>query len=167
MTGRPLSTPAKAALFAQETEKAFIVLLTISHPDWSEDVRFCSDPMQELESVAARGVVSRGEEFVFIPFSINLPSQDDTGVSKASISIDNVNREIVYRVRQASSAIRIKIEVVLSSSVDTPEITINNFKLEQVSYDAFTISGEISAKYFDLEPFPAKQFTPSDFPGLF
>lgn len=143
------------------------MLLTISHPDWAEDVRFCSDPFQQLINVSARGVISRGDEYVFIPFSLNLPSQDDTGVAKANISIDNINREIVYKIRQASSAVRIKIEIVLSSSVDTPEITIENFRLEQVSYDAMTVSGDISIKYFDLEPFPSKQFTPSDFPGLF
>ena len=164
---RTLSAPAKAAIFAQETNKAFIMLLTVSHPNWVEDLHYASDPFEELMTVSGRGVISRGEEYPFIPFSLNLPTQDDSGVAKASISIDNINREIVSLIRSTPSAVRIKIEIVLSTSVDTPEITIENFRLEQVSYDAMTISGDISIKYFDLEPFPSKQFTPSDFPGLF
>jgi hypothetical protein len=168
MTGRQLSTDATEAIFAEETDKVFITLLTISHPSWPEDIRFASDPFEELPSaVTTRGVVSRGDEYVFIPFSVNLPDQNDTGNAKASISIDNINRQIVDRVRRADSAIRVKIEVVLNTSIDTPEITIENFRLEQVTYDAFTVSGDISLQYYDLEPFPSKQFTPSDFPGLF
>lgn len=167
MAGRPLSNAAKAAMFAQSTSEAFIMLITISHPSFTDDVRVCSDPYEDLPVAGVKGIVSNGDEYLFMPFSLNLPSQDDSGTARAQISIDNIGREIVAAVRQADSALTISIQIVLASDVDTPEITISDFRLDRVTYDAFTVSGDISVEYFDLEGFPARRFNPADFPGIF
>jgi len=165
--GRPLSNAAKAAIFAQQTDEAFITLVTINHPTFTAPVRVASDPYELLPDAGVRGVVSRGEEYLFLPFTIELPAQDDSGAAKARISVDNISREIVAAVRRANSALTITIEIVLASDPDTPEVSIEDFRLDRVTYDALTVSGDISVEYFDLEPFPARRFTPSDFPGLF
>lgn len=165
--GRPLSNAAKAAIFAQQTDEVFITLVTINHPTFTTPVRIASDPFELLPVAGVRGVISRGEEFIYLPFVIELPAQDDTGVAKARISVDNISREIVAAVRRATSALLITIEIVLASDPDTPEISIEDFRLDRVTYDALTVSGDISVEYFDLEPFPARRFTPSDFPGIF
>lgn len=164
---RPLSNAAKQAIFAQQTSEVFIILVTIAHETFDNHIRVCSDPFEVLPDAGVRGIVSRGDEYIFLPFSIELPVQDDSGVARASISVDNITREIVQYVREATSALSITIEVVLASDPDTPEITVADFKLERVTYDALTVSGEISVEYYELEPFPARRFTPSDFPGLF
>lgn len=167
MAGRTLSNAAKAALYAQSTDEAFIILITINHSTFTDPVRVASDPLELLPVAGVRGVVSRGEEFVFLPFNIELPAQDDSGVAKARLSVDNISREIVAAVRTATSALSINIEIVLASDPDTVEVSIEDFRLDRVTYDALTVSGDISVEYFDLEPFPARRFTPSDFPGLF
>ena len=165
--GRPVSNTAKAAVYAQNTDEAFITLVTIDHANFAEPVRVASDPFELLPDAGVRGVVSRGEEYLYLPFSIELPTQDDSGISRARLSIDNISREIVAAVRSANSALSITIEIILASDPDTVEISIADFRLDRVTYDAFTVSGDISAEYFDLEPFPSRRFTPSDFPGLF
>lgn len=161
------STAFKQAVFSARTTEAFPVLLTISHSSFTDDIRVSSDPAVLLPEAGERGIVSRGLEYVFFPFEITLPQQDETGIARARISIDNIDRRVVRAIRAANSAVSVKIEVVASSDVDTPEFTADNFRLEQVEYDAFTVSGDISVEYFDLEPYPAKRYTPSDFPGLF
>lgn len=166
-TGRQMSNAAKAAVYAQNTDECFITLVTINHASFSEPVRVASDPYEILPDAGVRGVVSRGNEFIFLPFDIELPAQDDTGVARARISVDNVDRQIVAAVRTATSALSITIEIVLASDVDTPEVSVEDFRLDRVTYDAFTVSGDISVEFFDLEPFPSRRFTPSDFPGLF
>lgn len=164
---RQVSDAFRSAAYTQQTGEVFIILITISSPDFADDIRIASDPKELLPIAGVRGVVSRGDEYIYLPFSINLPQQDASGVARASLSIDNINREIVQAVRQATSALSITIEVVLASDVDTVEISVQDFRLERVTYDAFTVSGDISVEYYDLEPFPSKRFTPSDFPGIF
>lgn len=164
---RQLSNAAKQAMYAAQTKEVFIILMTIDHPVFDKPIRLTSDPFEVLPEAGVRGVVSRGEEYVYLPLTINLPTEDDTGVSKANISIDNIDRRIVEAVRRANSALAVSIEIVLASDVDNVEISVPDFRLERVQYDVFTVSGEISMEYFELEPFPARKFTPSDFPALF
>ena len=164
---RQISNTAKAAAFAQQTSEAFIMLVTITHPSFTDDVRVCSDPYELLPTAQVRGIVSQGLEYIFMPFAIEMPVQDNTGLARAKISVDNISREIVAAVRSANSALTISMEIVLASDPDTPEVTISDFHLDRVTYDAFTVSGDISVEFFDLEPFPARRFSPSDFPGLF
>lgn len=166
-TRRPLSNAAKMAMYAQQTSEVFIILITIEHPNFTDPIRVASDSFEVLPDAGVRGVLSRGMEFVYVPFTLELPQEDDTGVSRATLSIDNISREIVAYVRQASSSLNVTIEIVLSSNVDLVEITAPDFKLDNVSYDAFTVTGDLTMEYFELEPFPARRFTPSDFPGLF
>lgn len=164
---RALSTTAKNALFAQQTSEVFIILLTISHPSFDDDIRVASDPFELLPVLNVKGVVSRGEEFVFIPFDIKLPDQTDSNIARATLTVDNISREITAAVRTADSSVSVKIEVVLASDPNTVEISIDDFRLNSVTYNAFTVSGELSMDYYDLEPFPSSRFNPSDFPGLF
>lgn len=165
--GRSISQTAKTAIFSQNTDECFIVLITIDNASFTDPIRVASDSYEVLPNAGVRGVVSRGNEFIFLPFSVELPQQDDTGIARASLSIDNVSREIVAAARSVTTPLDITIEVVLASDVDTVEVAIQNFKLDNVTYDALTISGDISVEYFELEPYPARRFTPSDFPGIF
>lgn len=167
MTQRPLTNAAKLAMYSQESPEAFIILLTIDHPTFTAPIRVASDPFELLPDAGVRGVVSRGNEFIFMPFILELPQEDDTGAYRATLSVDNVTREIVAAVRTANSAISVAIEIVMSSSVNDVEVSVPDFKLEKVNYDALTVSGELSIEYYELEPFPYRRFTPSDFPGLF
>lgn len=164
---RPVTNNFRRAAFAQTTKEAVICLLTISDDSFPDDIRLTDDPFELLPTAQVRGVVSRGDEYVFVPFGFELPAQNDTGVSRAKLNVDNVSREIVQAVRRASSSLRVKIELVLSSSVDVVEFVNDDFKLERVTYDALIVQGELSMEYFDLEPFPAKRFTATDFPGMF
>ena len=164
---RPLSNAATQAMFAQQTSEVFILLVTIDNPSFTQPIRIASDPYQILPDAGVRGVVSRGNEYLYAPFTIMLPVQDDSGIAKASLSVDNIDRRMVEAVRTATSSLRISIEIVLASDVDSVEISMDDFRLERVTYDALTVSGDISMEYYDLEPFPSKRFTPSDFPGIF
>lgn len=164
---RNLSAEAKKAIFAARTRESFITLLTISHGSFLQPIRIADDAYQHLPLAGQPGVISRGMEFVYLPFRIVLPASDDTGVSRAKIAIDNIDRKMVQAARSADSALEVTIEIVLSSQPNVVEMAEENFRLEKVDYDALVVSGEISVEYYDLEPYPAGRFTPSGFPGMF
>lgn len=164
---RQLSNAAIHAAYAQQTSEVFVSLLTIYNPSFTQPIRLSSDNAVLLPNANVRGTISQGEEYVYCPFSISLPQDDDTGVARANISIDNVDRRVTEAVRRATSAVSIDIKIVLASSPDIIEAFVQDFRLEQVSYDALTVSGDLSLDYYDLEPYSKLRFTPSSFPGLF
>lgn len=164
---RQLSAAAKQAIYNQQTDEVFAILMTIDHPNFTQPILVSSDNGVILPSAGVRGTLSRGKEYVFLPFTIELPTQDDTGIARARISIDNIDRQMVNAVRSANSALKIKIEIVLASTPDVVEVVMDDFQINQVTYDALTISGELSLEYYDLEPYSKLRFTPSNFPGMF
>ena len=164
---RIVSAAFQQAVNSQTTNEVFTVLLTISHESFIDDIRICSDPAVLLPVAGVRGVVSRGDEFIYLPFEVVFPSQDDSGISNATIVTDNVDRTIIAAIRGADSPVDITVELVLSSDPDTVEASVENFRLEGVTYNSLTVSGQLSVEYFDLEPFPKGRFTPSEFPGIF
>lgn len=164
---RGLSAAAKQAMFAPQTGEAFIVLLTFSHPSLTDDIRVASDNLTDLPVAGGKGVISNGLEYVYCPFAFQLPQEDNTGLASASLTVDNIDRRITQAVRQANSAIDVKIQIILASSPDLVEISLDDFQLRRCSYNALTITGDLTLEYFDQEPFPSKRFTPADFPGMF
>lgn len=159
----------RQASYAQETDVAVIILLTLHSSDMQEDIRVCNCPVEKFTDLGENiyGCTSNNNRYIFMPFNITLPQDDKTGAVTAKLTIDNVNRQIVQYARQTHAAINVDIQCILSNDLDTVELEYKDFKLTNVSYDAYTIEGDLSVDYLGLEPFPCGRFTPSGFPGLF
>lgn len=162
---RETTDTLKEGVFSQNTEEVFVTLLTLSHPDLAEPIRVCSDPAVDLVS-GSRGTMSRGEDFVFLPFELIPPGQSGDSLPTGRLKVDNVSREIVQAVRLITSPAEVLIEVVMASDPDVVEATIAGFQLRNIKADALTVEGELSTVRFDMEPFPCGSFTPSQFPGM-
>lgn len=170
MARTTLSAAALKAFNAQESGDFPIILLTISHASLSSPIRISSDSTQRLRETAAYvvyGSISRGNEFVFFPFQFALPEQDETQAPKTSIKIDNVDRSLLTIVRSLQSPPTVSIEVVMSCSVDTVEVTMPDFEIMKFEYDSLVISGDLVLDQYFAEPFPGGVFCPDYFPGLF
>ena len=156
----------KQAAFAQETDVAIITLLTLTAGETV--IKVCDTPVEKFSDLGENvyGVTSNGERYLFLPFRIQLPQDDKTGAVTAVLEIDNVTREIVQYAR-ATKAINVSVQVVVSNNLDQVELEFNDFKLINVKYNGFTVSGNLSVDYLGLEPLPCGRFTPSGFPGLF
>lgn len=155
---RSLSPAARQAMFAAETTEAFIVLLTFSHEDLPEPIRVSSD---------AADTVSRGNAFVSYPFDLTLPDDDEARAPRARLVIDNVDRQIVATVRSLASSPVLTLEVVRAADPDVVEAVFHDFRLRNVRYDSQTIEADLTIEDFTAEPYPAGNFCPSLFPGIF
>lgn len=165
-----LSTEFLRGAYAQETEICPVFLVTISHEDLSQPILISSDPTQRLSETASSvvyGTVSRGEQYVFFPFTLTLPSDEDDGPQNMSVEWDNVDRVITETLRGIEGPPIIKTEIILADAPDLVEATWPDFLLTQVTYDSSTIKGTLSNETLVREPFPALCFTPSYFPGVF
>lgn len=155
---RSLSTLARIAVCGAETQDAFIILLTLAHPDLSAPIRVCSDAVD---------MNSRGAVFTAFPFALTLPDDDDSQQPRARLSIDNVDRQIVAAVRAISSSPSVLIEIVRAQTPDTVEAAFADFRLTDVTYDSHRVEGNLTIEDFTAEPYPAACFTPALFSGLF
>ena len=155
---RTISDATKEAIHSQETGEAFLILLTIDHTDLAAPIRVANN---------SEDIVSNGDTFLAFPFLLELPKDSDSLAPEATLTIDNVDRQIIAAVRSISSAPSVKIEVIRSGDPDTIEVSYDGMELRDVVYNAFQVSGKIVMQRFDAEPYPAGRMTPVDFPGLF
>lgn len=167
---RALSNSFLRGAFASETGICPIILLTITHPGLSAPIRVSSDPTQRISETASDviyGTRSRENDFIFFPFSLTLPTEEDDGPQNMRITLDNVTREYISILRTISGPPSVLTEIVLSESPDLVEASWPEFLLTEVKYDALTIEGTLALETLTREPFPALSFTPNAFPALF
>ena len=163
---RSVSNDFKADVFRQEAEQVFLVLVTITHADLTEDIYIANDPKQTL-STGAKGVISNSIEYVAIPFELFLQEQSDNLITKAKIRIDNVSREILRAVREASGLPPIvNIKIALSDDPDTIEIEIPNLRMNNVTATAYVVEAELLPVIVQSEKYPYDTFNQADFPGI-
>jgi hypothetical protein len=156
---RPLSSTARASIFAQETAEVWLFLLTITHPQLDQTLRFVNN---------LTDIVSRGQTYLGGPFELVLPDEvDEDQPPRVSISIDNVDRTIVEALRSISGAPAITLEIILASSPDTVEAGPFDFTLRDATGDAVAVTGTLAFEDLLSEPYPAGTFSPANFPGLF
>lgn len=155
---RSISLTAEQAINAPETGEVFIVLLTIDHADIDPPIRVSSDAVDTM---------SRGNTFVAFPFELSLPDDTDDRPPRARLRIDNVDRKIVKAIRSINSAPSVLIEIVRGDDPDTVEATFPDFQLREIAYDVLVVEGALTVEELEGEPYPARVFSPADFPGLF
>lgn len=164
-----LSPSALRALFSPDADDNLICLLTFSGGNIPTPIRIADGYTQRLsenDTEIIYGVVSNGLEFTFLPFEINLPTEEDSA-PRCNITMHDVTRYLLPSIRELQSAPNVKIELVLSSNPDVVEIEMGEFLLANISYNADTINAELTLEGLEMEPFPAGTFTPSYFPGMF
>lgn len=155
---RSLTSQAKTALFAAQTDEVFIILLTISHDELFQPIRVCSNAVD---------TVSRGNIFTAFPFDLVLPDDQENKSPRARLTIDNVDRQIVQAIRRISGAPDVLMEIIRAADPDVVEAAFPDFKLTNVTYDSQVVEGDLTIEDFTAEPYPAGSFSPAVFPALF
>jgi hypothetical protein len=164
-----MSPAAVKALFSQESDATLITLLTITGAGITEPIRLADGYTQrvsETDDEVVYGVPSRGNDFLFLPLQINLPSEDDAA-PRSTITIHDVTRHLTPIIRTISTCPDVLIELVLSTTPNVVEASFPGFTMSGITYNANTIAAELNVDGLALEPFPAYCFTPAYFPGLF
>lgn len=164
-----LSPAALRAVFSPDSDDTLIVLLTFTGTGVATPIRIADNFTQRLSETdddVVYGVRSRGNDFIFLPFNFNLPTEDDAA-PRCKITINDVTRHLIPAIRMITQAPTVTIELVLASDPDVVEVSVGNFLMSAISYNADTITGELTVDVLANEPFPAHTFTPSYFPGMF
>lgn len=165
-----LSANAIQAMFAQETSETLVTLLTISGTGIATPIRLADNFTGRLSSTdtdVTYGLTSNGNDFIFLPFNITLPTEEYASAPRCQLTINDVTRYLIPTIRTISSPPNVQIDLVLKSSPNTIEINFGGFILSNISYNADTITADLTVESLAIEPFPSHTFTPSYFPGMF
>jgi hypothetical protein len=155
---RPLSSTALAAINAQSTGEAIIILLTLYHPDLEQPITVCNDAVD---------IVSNGITYQHFPFDITLADEKPDTPPQARLTISNVDREVIRAVRSVRGRLSVDVAAVLASQPDTIEAGVYTFVLVNIDADVSTVTGTLVYEDLFSEPCPGDDITPTTFPGVF
>ncbi len=158
---RDVSLAFIAAVNAQETSEAFMVLVTIREGGLAAPVYL---------NTSGANVVSRGNTFLACPLQATLAEDSDERPPQAKLVMDNIDRMLVAAVRAAGAAGLVPVvdlELVKASDPDLVEASFTDFEMRDISYDALTIEATLTLESLFQEPACGYSFSPSYFSGLF
>jgi len=167
-----MSPEAIKAVFSPEADSDLLFLLTIYDPaDDTTVVTRLADGFTKRVSETANeilyGVTSRSQDFIFLPMEISLPTEEEAQAPRCSIVLRDVTKYVIPIVRTIVGPPKVKMELVLSKTPDIVEATFNGFYIGSFTYNADSVTADLSMIDYEREPFPMHSFTPAYFPGMF
>lgn len=178
-----MSPAALKAVFSPESDENLIMLITIYNPENESQVLyrladgFVDDPANPgkalrlsttTDTQVVYGVVSGGHEYTFLPIEVTLPNEDESQAPRCSLTMHDVTQYLVPFIRtQLTGPAKVDLNLVLSSTPNVIEAAFSGFLITNVSYNASTVTAELTMVNYDREPFPQHSFSPLYFPGLF
>lgn len=155
---RQISTTAREAVNASQTDQIFLVILDIDHTDLPAPIRVVNNN---------ESIISNGVTYIPTAFDFILPAQEDGVISNSTLSISNVDRVIVQAIRSISSPPIVTVRVILASDPDTVEAGPFQFTLTDVTYNRNTVSGSLIYQLYVRDNCGTIRYKNNTFPGLF
>lgn len=131
---RQVSLATLQDLLAQEATQTFIQLLEVSHPDLAQPLYFTDDAQDFTRSSIT---------YLAMPFSINLPNDDEDAVPSVKLRITVVDQVIIQAIRSISTPPTIKLEVVAreTSTTELGPLSLKTLTFEtDETFATFTLS---------------------------
>jgi hypothetical protein len=163
-----ISQKWRSASYDDETDEVVVWLLTMTHSTFAAPIRLSSHAGQRISEDPLEYVtMSRGNQYLWAPFSIKLAQERDGVPLSVKLSITDYNSDIYAILRTIYDSVIVKIEAVLASSPDLVEITIPKMRIGNVGR---VFSGELVAKLYiksyETEPMPSGVITQATNPAL-
>jgi hypothetical protein len=156
---RTLPTPVITAVNSQTTTSAFLVLLEVSH---SEIGTFYF--VNNTENVVAGAIT-----YLAYPFAVTLPPDDPELQVRARLTLSHVTSElnVLRTIAGQRERAAFSLKVIEASAPTVVLQSISGLVAASVSYNAETMSIDLTIDNFLTEPFPSATFSPATFPGIF
>lgn len=156
---RNYSTAYKSTLAEVSAEETPLILLEITHPSLGTIVRICNDTID---------VTSNGNLYIAMPFRCTLPDDFENRIPKASLSIDNVSKDLMQWIESSNGAknAQVRFIQIMRSRPNTIEweITLTMFNVKATVQE---ITGELGFQNLFSKPAISIQYRPENSPGVF
>jgi len=154
-----LSLAMLIAAYAQDTDEAVLLLLTITHPELPEPWRFVLN---------GENITSRGEVYYASYFDLILPDDSGDRPPQANLTFPNVNRLMTELLEASIQPATITIEIILASAPDVVELEFPSLQMQPgTKYNAKDVNSPLAGRRTAREGFPKGIISPSYFQGAF
>jgi hypothetical protein len=153
-----LSTQLVSEMYGQVSGNPFLSLFTLSHPNFAEDIYLVNN---------AEDIISRGITFSAFPVNISLPPDNNESAREVQILFDNVSLELIDEFRSVTTPIQMKLEMVLASTPNIVQYSLEELKLKAIQYNKTNITANLVMDDFLSSGVTSERYTPSNFPGIF
>lgn len=156
---RQYSAAYKSTLAAVNAPEAPLVLLEIDHPDLTDPVRVVND---------TQDLTSNGNLFVACPFRCTLPDDFENQLPRATLSVDNIGRDLVYWIETSAGGegSTVRFMQVMRSRPNLVEWEIT-MSLTNVVVNMLEVSGQLGFENLFNRPAVHLAYRPENSPGLF
>lgn len=153
----PLSPALLAQLYAQESDVPFLMLVTLTHPSFTT-IRLVNN---------SENIISNGDTYSAFPMRIRLPLDDGESTREVQIEFDNVSLFLIDELRTVTSPIEVKVDMILSNNPDEVQLSLEDLKMRNVTYNKQTVSAKLYLDSFLNIELTSEKYTPKLYPGLF
>lgn len=155
---REYSSAARENLLATSADEPFLVLLEITHADLAVPVRVVND---------VQAITSNGAEFIGCPFDITLPDDVSGQMPQATLSIDNIGRDLTewLEYSRGGQGARCRIMQVMRSDPDLIEFDMT-LDLTNMVISNTKVTGILGFENILNRAGTIPTFTPKTAPGL-
>lgn len=147
-----------AQLYSANSEDPLLTLFTLDHETFDAPIYLVNN---------GTDIVSNGITYSRFPVRLVLPQDDGESERVVQVTFDNVSLELLDDIRTVTTPINLKLELVLASIPDEVQMSYEELKLVQVSYNLQTISAKIIPDDFLNTSLTSEKYAPTNFPGLF
>ncbi len=148
--------------------------LEVNHPSFAEPFYIVANVGDDMQlGIEASADVNGGQIVTFIacPLTATYPEQREGQPPTSTVTIDNVNRELVPQIRAALSIrayIQIYYREYLGSDLTEPAYGPINFELVSVQMTGTKLTGTAMVKNLQNKRFPRidKNYSYTQFPSL-
>lgn len=162
-----ISNNARTAMNVQTTADGFLFKLKIDHPSFGQPYRFIDDQVPADGTGVQKRTDGGGDDWLCFPFGLKLPDDRDDEMASATLTIDNVDREILATLRGISGKLSVSVWICLLTDIDDLVAGPFDFSLNRISWNALTISGPLEYEPILNMGWPAHVFDAVTMPGMF
>ena len=178
MPDAALSEALREAYASAPSNVVILHTLEIRHPDFRDEagnstaIRVVRDQQDLIARLEASAPINAGQQvrFVAMGFELDLPPVDIAPVPEIAITLDNVTREIVKHLDEASiseSPIEVTYRPYLSNDLSGPQMDPPiTLVITEVEADVQRVTAKARMADIGNKTFPSRLYTATEFPGL-
>jgi hypothetical protein len=144
-----------------------IDLITIEHDALDEPIRLSSDPTEVISLDPLRyGTRSRGNIYWFVILSSPIPDERDNTPIRTTLTIANINPDVVSAARSVTTPATVMFETVLSTDTDTVVDRISGMHIMEAGLSDDRLTLQLSREMILRRMFPFHRIVKQWFPTI-